>query len=365
MREPAAIGEVGREPTRLARVLSALLLLALLLGACTPGARLAPTPATDTKPPAPPTAAPTARTTDAPAPSAALMPAAPPTTAPAAAAARLVTHAKGETWIPGEPRRVAVLVNFLIDHVLALGLPPVAATTDQGAGDQMPLYLAERLRGTKPVGLALSPNLEALLAVQPDLILGISPAQDAFYDNLAQIAPTVLLEIGADWRSMLRRVGEVLGRQEAAQLRLAAFDQKAAQAKARLQQAVGNQSVLLLLVMPKEVRIYGPASAPGKILYQDLGLEPPAGLPADDAIRPISLEVLPQLNADHLFVVTRSREAASQQALSELRANALWQGLPAVQQGHVYPVDREAWILGRGVLAYEQVIADVLKALVR
>lgn len=57
----------------------------------------------------------------------------------------------------------------------------------------------------------------------------------------------------------------------------------------------------------------------------------------------ISQEVLPDYNADAIFVVV-NRDDKSQQAYKELQKSAVWKGLKAVKANHVYKIADQPWL---------------------
>ncbi|MFB5189823.1 ABC transporter substrate-binding protein [Alicyclobacillus fastidiosus] len=61
----------------------------------------------------------------------------------------------------------------------------------------------------------------------------------------------------------------------------------------------------------------------------------------------ISLEDLPKLDADYIFMVSGNDSAAEEGTLT---SNPVWKGLPAVKQGRVYTVNYGHWI-NLGVIA--------------
>lgn len=64
---------------------------------------------------------------------------------------------------------------------------------------------------------------------------------------------------------------------------------------------IGNESVLFLRVLEKDYRVYGKVSPAGSVLYNDLALKAPEGVPMDKKLQVISIEVMPELNPDHIF----------------------------------------------------------------
>ena len=85
---------------------------------------------------------------------------------------RAVTDANGtDVCLPEAPERVIALMESDLDALLALGVDVVGTTNGRGQSTP-PRYLSEYLPEALPVvGNLYQPNLEAVLALDPDLIL--------------------------------------------------------------------------------------------------------------------------------------------------------------------------------------------------
>ncbi|MDY6897140.1 MAG: ABC transporter substrate-binding protein, partial [Cyanobacteriota bacterium] len=120
---------------------------------------------------------------------------------------RVVKHAMGKTKVPLNPKKVVVIGG--LDNVLALGIKPIAATT---LDDNNYLnYLESKTKEVQKVGVNGSPNLEKILYLKPDLILGLNWDAD-IYQQLSQIAPTVLADGDKSWKEWLTKFAEALGK---------------------------------------------------------------------------------------------------------------------------------------------------------
>ncbi|MGB3336937.1 MAG: iron-siderophore ABC transporter substrate-binding protein [Devosia sp.] len=269
---------------------------------------------------------------------------------------RLVQHAGGETEVPAVPQRIVTLHNVFAEALTALGLSPIGSV-DRPSG--MPSQLAEALADTASVGNHSEPDFELVLGLEPDLILAQESQQGDNYDRLTAIAPTLLLnEPEAEWRDWYHGLGEALGQVEAADAAVAAYDEKAAAAKAALGERRAGETVLLLRVREKDMRVYGGARRSGPVLYHDLGLTPHAMVPLGEDHLEISFENLPELTADHIFIMVEDAEK-----MTTIEQSELWQRLPAVQAGHVYKVNIEPWNQSVGPISFAVIIDDVSAAL--
>jgi len=289
---------------------------------------------------------------------------------------RLVRHAGGETRVPAHPKRIATLYAGLSDAVLSLGIQPVAATADNRNANAFQPYLASRLDGTVNVGTETEPSLEALLSAQPDLILIVDWQAQDLYDRLSKVAPVVAIPYltyldqlaasdavsrGTDYIAMLlRSVGQVLGMPGAAEARLAQYEQKTEALGERLRGQLGNDSVAFLAVWPREIRLYGKEGNSGAILFGDFGLNADPMVP-EEWMTPISEEVIPELQAEHLFLLV---DEGAETVMTRLRSSPLWSAIPAVQQGNVYPASYDLWMRGiDGPIGSELFMDEVAAAL--
>jgi iron complex transport system substrate-binding protein len=273
---------------------------------------------------------------------------------------RLIRHATGEAQVPLNPKCIVVAGSGYLDHLLTLGVKPCGAAHGPG-GSGFPEHLAGQLEGVKYVGGTLEVNLETVALLNPDLIIAMHPAHTSgeFVTKFDPIAPTVYLnEPWADWRKTLEQMGVILGKQEQATARLAEFDSLLAEAKTRLGGVVGDEKVLFLRVLQQEIRIYGTASPTGDILYNGLGLTPSTAVPTGEPARSISLELIPELDADHIFLLDQTEDG-----MAKIKESPLWQKIPAVQQGNIYPVDVKIWVQGEGMVAYTQLMKGAEAAL--
>ncbi|SDC21810.1 iron complex transport system substrate-binding protein [Geodermatophilus telluris] len=150
-----------------------------------------------------------------------------------------VSTAFGEVEIPEEPLRVVALGWSDAETALALGVQPVGASDWLGFGGEGVGPWAEGRYDEAPEVIeTLEPSLEAVAALEPDLILDTrSDGTRERYEQLQQIAPTVGIPEGAEqyrttWQQQLELVGEALGRTDEAEQLRAGLEQRFADAAA-------------------------------------------------------------------------------------------------------------------------------------
>ncbi|SNS04328.1 iron complex transport system substrate-binding protein [Geodermatophilus saharensis] len=138
-----------------------------------------------------------------------------------------VSTAFGDTEIEEEPQRVVALGWSDAETALALGVQPVGASDWLGfGGEGVGPWAQGRYDEAPEIIETLEPSLEAIAALEPDLILDTrSDGTQERYDSLSAIAPVVGAPEGVGayqttWQQQLDLVGRALGRtDEAEQLR--------------------------------------------------------------------------------------------------------------------------------------------------
>ncbi|HBJ00867.1 MAG TPA: ABC transporter substrate-binding protein, partial [Lysinibacillus sp.] len=120
--------------------------------------------------------------------------------------------------------------------------------------------------------------------------------------------PTVAVEADVAIDEYVPVLGELFNKEKEAELALQKFREKIEDTKEKLHQAIGDEKILVLRVEQNQYRVLGTEKgSPGSdMLYTQLGLSIPTKLKDNhDWFTPISLEVLPEIDADHIFVEQR------------------------------------------------------------
>lgn len=265
-----------------------------------------------------------------------------------------------EITLEQAPERI--LGVYLEDPLVALGVKPLLQFNFGGGGAA---YLQAYIGDVPLAGDSPMPNPEWVLDLKPDLIITHSlvlPADKR--EPYAKIAPTYSIDAGqSGWKEILSKIGELLGKSEQVVELMQQYDQQIAEAKEKLSQQVGQETFALVrIAKEKDIRVYrvnDPFS--GELLFSDLGLTPHpmvATLPEDGNIS-ISMEVISELDADHIILVVNDNGRGQAE---ELAASPLWKNLPAFKNNHVYEVDPSLW-LSLGYMANTGKVQDLLQRL--
>lgn len=272
---------------------------------------------------------------------------------------RIIAHARGETAVPSHPQRVVVLTNEATDMVLALGITPVGAVKSW-EGDPYYDYLADAMAEVPVVGDEMQPNLEKIVALQPDLILGSQVRQGQIYDSLQAIAPTVFSEtIGESWEENLRLYGQALNRDAEAKQLLVDWQARVAQLRQRFTER--NIQISLVRFLSGGARIYLKDSFPGQIV-EEVGLQRPPSQASGGFAQDVSFEQIPQMDADAMFYFTYTGENTSQAEGNRSNpwlSHPLWQQLGVVERGKTYAVSDVVWTTAGGIQAAHLLLDDL------
>lgn len=266
---------------------------------------------------------------------------------------RTVKHSMGSTEIKAKPQRVVVLDTGELDAVLALGITPVGMVTTEGE-NPVPTYLADRVKGVATVGTIQELNVEAIAALNPDLILGSKLRAEKLYPQLSQIAPTVFsIRPGFPWKENFQLIGAALGMPDEA---VKILNEYAKSAKELSSKVPDGATISLVRFMPKKIRLYGNLSLIGVILH-DAGLDRPKNQDVNDLAVEISAENIDQGAGDYIFYTSYGKPDATGET-SVINGTG-WKSLAAVKDGKAHRVNDDVWFLGLGPIGAQQIVKEL------
>jgi iron complex transport system substrate-binding protein len=279
------------------------------------------------------------------------------TTEAPAAETRTIVHAMGTTEVPANPVRVVTLDMGELDAALLVGIKPVGAVTAQADG-VFPDYFGDT-SGIEVVGTISEPNLEKIAALKPDLILSNKLRNEAIYDLLSEIAPTVYSEkLGDAWLDNFKLYTEALGKKAEGDALVAAYEQRLADLGEQVKTDDSMPVISMLRFMQGgQVRMYHVGSYIGTIL-QAAGFERPESQQAADQVwGEVNKETLDAIDGDIIFYGVYGDAAQSPEA--DYLADPLWQQLNAVKNNKVFKINDDYWYTGIGMIAANLVIDDL------
>jgi iron complex transport system substrate-binding protein len=278
-----------------------------------------------------------------------------------AAFPRTVEHAMGATELPERPERVIVLDTGELDTALSLGVTPVGAVTT-AVSEAFLSYLADDAADVEVVGTIAEPNLEAIAALEPDLILSNKTRHEDIYEELSQIAPTVFADrVGAVWKENFRLDAEALGLEDEAEELLEAYQSDAAALGEDIGDPAGT-TVSTMRFVEGAIRVYTAESFIGTVM-SDIGLDHlqlPTGEVATFA--ELSAEEVTQADAD--IVLYSSYGSADDSGSAGVVAGPLWPRLTAVEQERAFAVEDDVFYTGIGLRAASLQLEELRELLV-
>lgn len=290
-----------------------------------------------------------------------------------AAKTRTVGTDYGEVKVPSEPKRVVVLNHALAGYLYDLDVPVRATIPEDadGKGEFSPYWEKE----AKKDGTTFLPwsvdgfDLEAILALEPDLIVGGGIGFPLFqaekvYDDLSDIAPTVLVgkKLG-DWRGQFSFLADdVFGKADVYDKHVAAYDQRITEVKDAIEPPPGPVSFLALT---GDGTAYGLVESVGlPTEFKKVGIEP-APVFAQGGFKEygqggdmfeLSTEKVGQtITQPSVFVMGFNADTTD---VATLKKNPVYGALPAFKSKHAY--DLPYWVL-RGDYDESMALLDIIE----
>ena len=266
-------------------------------------------------------------------------------------------HAAGTTELDEPATRVIALEWTYAEDLLAVGVQPVGVADIAGYRTWVNVEptLSEDVTD---VGTRQEPSLEAILALEPDLIIGVEFRHAPIYEQLQEIAPTLLFnpyptqgglsqleEMEQTFRTVAAAVGESERAEEVLSETEAAYQQAASAIAAT---GADGDEVLLVQAFTAQnspqIRVFTDNAMAVGILQQ-IGLE--NAWPSEFAtygFDTIDVEGLaPVSDADAFFYVVQQSDDVFATQLAE---NPLWQNLGFVEAEATYALGGDTWLFG-------------------
>ncbi|MFC5470622.1 stalk domain-containing protein [Cohnella suwonensis] len=273
---------------------------------------------------------------------------------------RTISHAMGETTLTSVPKRVVVLFNGMVDVSLTLGVKPVGAVE---SWVQAPWYhyLRADMAGVKNLGSELQPNIEAIVALKPDLIIGSKTRHEKIYGQLSAIAPTLFAAEVFGWKANMDMGAKAMNKETKAASFMSDWNKRVADFKSKIGDGAKVEVSIIRFQDDNTARYYNTGFA-GSIL-KELGFNRPK--PQQDESKVLvnltTQEQIPLMDGDVIFDISSSygegKEFKTQQ---EWQKNPLWNNLKAVKNKKYYKVNDITWNMSGGATAAKMMLDDLI-----
>ncbi len=255
-----------------------------------------------------------------------------------------------EVTLEKQPERVISVFHAMYpDYLYALGVYPVGVASADTLLSQWAAYKDyTAVQAVVDIGGPTAPNLEKILELEPDLILAASFHTEV-YEELAKIAPTVVLDYGKineDREYGIKEFSVLFGKEAQAQEAIDKVKTSIAEGYEKLRDfRAREESVIFISITEKSIWPYTVGQL--QIIYDEekgLGLKAPEGYSAiTDRSMAISLETLAEYNPDHIFLMTDYGDETARQWFNELAGNSVWSSITAVRENNIYLTDRSVF----------------------
>ncbi|WP_084519152.1 ABC transporter substrate-binding protein [Nocardia mexicana] len=267
-----------------------------------------------------------------------------------------VAQPAGPTQVPADPQRIVVLDTTALDAVCALGLweRVVGATTLAGEAPQ-PTYMGTGVQKIPGVGGIGAPDVQAIAALRPDLILG----GDGSVDALRGIAPTVQAGPG-NWQSTFTGYAEAMGRSNAGAKALADY-RTAARDTGTAVAANLSQASVIRFAPSADIQVQGDDSFAGQVLA-DAGVQRPvAQRGASFSVSSLSsADDRNKIEGDIVYLMFDGPDGKTHG--EKVMDGPDWEKVSAVIDKRDFAVDDAIWH-GTGLTAARALLTDLAKSL--
>lgn len=273
-----------------------------------------------------------------------------------------ITHKYGEVTIEKNPKKVVVFDFGVLDALDTLGVE-IAGLPQAIVPKTLEKYAGSEYAN---VGSLKEPDFEALHELQPDVIF-ISARQAELYDQFAEIAPTVFVEVDyANYMPSLEKnfklLAEVFEKEDV-------LDKKMNELKASIEAlnkeaSASDSKALILLANEGKVSAFGPTSRYG-FVHDVFGFKAvDENLEVSQHGQSVTFEYILEKNPDVLFVIDRSAAIGGEVAAKDTIENELVQKTNAYKNGKIIYLDAVNWyIAGNGIASTQSMVEEVKAAL--
>lgn len=237
----------------------------------------------------------------------------------------------GPIEVPADPQRVILLSGFT-GNVIDLGVNIVGVDV---WSKNNPTF-AEELKDVAEVS---DENLEKIIELEPDLIIGLSNIKNL--DKLSEIAPTVTYTWGkVDYLTQHLEIGKLLNKEKEAQAWIDDFTKRVEEAGKEIKAKIGEDATVSVIEsFGKDLYVFGDNWARGtEILYQGMKLKMPEKVQEvalESGYYTLSAEVFPEYAGDYVILSKYS------DADTSFQETETYKNIPAVKNNQVFEMKGE------------------------
>ena len=283
------------------------------------------------------------------------------TTSSSSATTKELTY-NGQTYtVPKDPQKIAVLSNSVLSMLYAVDGKAISrvSTTDP---------LPPEIEALPVLGQTANINMEQLLGLNPDLVLGLENQHKKYESQLqSSKIPTVLINYDGikDNVPLIKFLGALTNHEDKATTLANTYESNVNKVKDSVK-AQQPARVAVLRATGKGVTAETDAAITASMV-KDLGMTNVVSTHLDktttDKTVPYSLETLAADDPDIIFVVTMGKEEEITKAMKKaMTDNPAWANLKAVQNNRVIYLPSKLFLLNPGLQTPEAMARLVKEA---
>ena len=259
-----------------------------------------------------------------------------------------ITDAMGRTVVlEKKPERIVVTSASFLEPLHEVGGDVVGRPDSK---TQMPDYAKEKAS----VGKVYQIDLEKVLACEPDLVIINKGMNEKLVGSLEESGvKTIVVDMKSydDVKQMVQIFAQVTGDAAKGDTLVKAMDEKIAAVVKKVPQEKHRVAILHSTNQGLTVQLDGSiAGSVTKMLGWENVASGQTPLEKNPDAAPYSLETLVQENPEIIFVTSMGKieeiKAAMEQTIAE---NPAWQTIPAIQQGRLYYLPQDLFLLSPGI----------------
>ncbi|MFT4282649.1 ABC transporter substrate-binding protein [Microbacterium sp.] len=254
--------------------------------------------------------------------------------------------------------RVVCLDGTCIDALAELDLVPVASTQMEQV--HHPLFFGPDVEVTALGGSFFEPDLEGILAAEPDLVIGSESVHGAIAASLGDVAfyGNALTSVD-EAPENLRRIAVLTGREDAAEAAIERYEKTLADYRP------GTRATSVLSMYggaTADIGIDAGDSTIGELLGRYTSYPWPKASESESGFLEIGLDTILDGDPAHIWILDFGFDPSAEPLVDQLAKERLWTALTAVSTGNVHLADASWWGRTGGTRGQQAILDTVLPA---
>ncbi|MCU5746725.1 ABC transporter substrate-binding protein [Staphylococcus sp. SQ8-PEA] len=276
-----------------------------------------------------------------------------------------IKHAAGTTQIPEAIESAVALEYSFVDALVALDVN-VTGVADDGDSANIIASIRDQVGDYQSVGERLNPDLESIKKAEPQIIIADQDRHKELYDELTQIAPTILVKsFDANYNENLdsfRIIGKAVSKEDKAHEAINQHNDTIKKYTNSIE-LDKDKTTLPIVVTNDGVVAHSVKTYVGSFL-EELGFKPAltkevvensSEYMGADYLE-LDYKQLSEVNPERLFVMVEDENSNEVKSLQNSEA---WSHIDAVEKARAHFVNRETWAKFRGLVASENIAQEI------